>query len=145
MHADASDSSRQLRVPRQALKAIARRNGPGADNNAHQGVREVGGQQPVDGEQPLDVEQPVDGEQHVNEQQEDPDMLPEDQLAGIGFQPVLTDFTCDWPGRSKLTNWLQHNAQFNGGWCMCNTKGNAQVRCTSILPRHLCCKRLCSL
>jgi hypothetical protein len=57
--------------------------------------------------------------------------LGEEPLVPIDFQPVLTEWTCDWPGRCKLTLWAGHSAQFNGGWCMCNQKGKSANVCPS--------------
>jgi hypothetical protein len=56
-----------------------------------------------------------------------PEGLEEEPLVPIHFQPVLSDLTADWPGRCKLTQWLGHGAQFNGGWCMCNMLGKSSV------------------
>jgi thioredoxin-like negative regulator of GroEL len=53
--------------------------------------------------------------------------LREEPLVAMGFQPVLVDLTADWPGRCKLTQWLGHAAQFNGGWCMCNMLGKSSM------------------
>jgi hypothetical protein len=53
----------------------------------------------------------------------------EEPLIPVDFQPVLTEWTCDWPGRCKLTQWAGHSAQFNGGWCMCNQKGKSAQAC----------------
>lgn len=163
--ADASESSRQLLVPRVSLLRAGRLLQEQSDVEAHvhqdgvddDPVQEVqpdvemgapaGGVQDgaVDADNMHIVDAAVisDGEDaHAAAAEADagPDLPPEElELEPICFQPVLADFTCDWPGRSKLAQWKDHTATFNGGWCMCNMRGtHVRLRLCCALAPILC-------
>jgi hypothetical protein len=155
--ADASCKSRQLLVPRRALVRAGLYPGQGGGQGQEQaGVDAADGAadfwSSVDDDMSSAEPAPggVDddallsagesGEQESGMEVDDRGQEGEEPLVPVHFQPVLTEWTCDWPGRCKLTQWAGHSAQFNGGWCMCNQKGKSAQACLSyqfVLPA--CC------
>jgi hypothetical protein len=138
MLVDASYESRQLRVPRRALVRAGLQPWPGAgaDKETHEAEGGLGVVAGAAGVLSSDESSGQVSEMEVDEVAQG--TVGEEPLEWMDFQPVLTEWTCDWSGRCELTSWAGHGAQFNGGWCMCNQKGkSAQVRSVQGLHNSL--------
>jgi hypothetical protein len=148
-YAEASEESRRLLVPRRALVRAGLFAGNGGAQGGEQagvdvadGAPDLGSSDDADmssvhtapggmDNYVLSSEGESGGQVSSMEVDDGGQEVGEEPLVPIDFQPVLTEWTCDWPGRCKLTLWAGHSAQFNGGWCMCNQKGKSAYVCPS--------------